>query len=421
MIEAGNVRPKAPTYTDAIPRGGDVLPPLPRDALPAPERAAPPTIEGNPAALEAPRKALPAPTVVEAAMEKVPERPNPLAEYETIEKFESLNDPVAPAVEKAKETLQPLRRTGDNNPPPAFSPVNPEGNLNLRPCITVEQMRGPERQTVESFLSQLKGKPGFTTDSLAEIAAKFDNPRAVVSKSEFESSIPASQFNRVDLIHKGETLAEFNEMVRGEYEEYLPSSFNHYLYDNLDLVFDTDELNALIDFHQGSMPFDELPQEVLDKLEEQHILTEEDLMPVLDEAYEDGFNSLQQRFMEDQGLDENSFGGSKYKYEHVQRLVADPESHNEGYAEFGLTHPEIRDDYYHHMPDYVGENHLGGHWRRTKMPDGGSLITQPTGNNSTIIDRNDLLAKPNSTVIEEIQSDTQQSEKQVGPLRQWIG
>lgn len=69
MIEAGQVRPRAPTHTDSIPRGGDILPP---EAVqrPAIERAAPPTIEGG-MVLEVP-KALPEPP---RAMLEAPKEP----------------------------------------------------------------------------------------------------------------------------------------------------------------------------------------------------------------------------------------------------------------------------------------------------------------------------------------------------------
>lgn len=64
MIEAGQVRPKAPTYTDSIPRGGDVLPPEPT-FRPAIERSKPPTID-----VEAPQTALnPAPKPLELTRE----------------------------------------------------------------------------------------------------------------------------------------------------------------------------------------------------------------------------------------------------------------------------------------------------------------------------------------------------------------
>lgn len=414
IMEAGNVRPKAPTYTDAIPRGGDVLPPLPREALAAPERAAPTTIEGNPAALEAPRKALPAPTIAETAMEKVPEVAPPPAE------------PVAPAVEKAKETLQPLRQTGDNNPPLSFSPVDPEGNLNFRPSITAEQLKGPDRQTVESFIAQLRGKPGFTADSIAEIASNFESPKTVVSKEIFERSIPSSKFDRVDLINKPESLDEFNQMVHDEFEQYVPETFMEFFADNYDIGLDATDAEMLTDFHRGVLPFEELPQEVLDALEEHHILTADDLMANLEEAYDERYNSLHQRMMEAEGLDEFSFSGDQYKYQDNQRLLADPGAYSHQYKEFGLTHPDIQDDSYYHMPHYSGENPLGGHWRRTKMPESGELITGSidmgnVDNDWTLRNPVYLKTEPNSTVIEEIQSDIQQSEKQTGPLRQIHG
>ena len=413
------IRPKAPTYTDAIPRGGDVLPPLPRDALPAPERAAPITIEGNPAALEAPRKALPAPTVVEAAMEKVPERPNPLAEYETIEKFETLNDPVAPAVQKAKEVVQP-----------AFSPVNPEGNLNLRPSITVDQLRGPERQTIDSFLSQLKGKPGFTTDSLAEIAAKFDDPRAVVSKSEFEKAIPASQFEKVDLsqpINEFHVLPEqFDEIVRGAVEDNIADAYYNYFADNYGVHLNRNDLVDLAHFNRGDLSFEDLPQQVRDELANRHITTENDLAANLAEAFDEAYNANFEHYANLYTVyDEDNIYNGKYKYEDFQRLVAEPELNSPGYAEIGVAHPNQRGNY-HHYGRYQGDKGLVGHFRRTNLPEGGDLITGEFGmgdydNDFKITTPPEFRAKPKSTVIEEIQSDVQQSQEQTGPLRQIHG
>lgn len=418
-IEAGNVRPKAPTYTDAIPRGGDVLPPLPRDALPAPERAAPPTIEGNHAALEAPRKALPAPTVVEAAMEKVPERPNPLAEYETIEKFESLNDPVAPAVQKAKEVVQP-----------AFSPVNPEGNLNLRPSITVDQLRGPERQTIDSFLSQLKGKPGFTADSIVDIARQFDDPRAVVSKSEFEKAIPASQFEKVDLVSpKRDTdvsQEEFVDILRDAVESNIADAYFNYFADNYGVRLNRNDLVDLDNFNRGNLSFEDLPQQVRDELTQGGISTERDLAANLAEAYDEAYQANFDHYADIYTVyDEDNLDMGKYKYQDYQRLVADPEGHSEGYAEIGVAHPKQRGGY-HHYGSYSGDKGLVGHFRRTNLPEGGDLVTGAFdmgdyNNNFEITTPPQFQAKPKSTVIEEIQSDSQQTTDQTGPLRQVHG
>jgi hypothetical protein len=60
MIESGFVRPRAPTHTDAIPRGGDVFRPEPLARKPD-VRSEGPIIEGNQRATEAPRQALPEP------------------------------------------------------------------------------------------------------------------------------------------------------------------------------------------------------------------------------------------------------------------------------------------------------------------------------------------------------------------------
>jgi len=634
LIEAGNVRPKAPTHTDAIPRGGDVLPPLARDALPAPERAAPVTIEGNTAASEAPRKALPAPTVVEAAMEKVPERPNPLAEYETIEKFESLNDPAAPApapvaaneatdlnrrdflknissmaataaadsavprslsnliqnrqvpegfrpviefmfepivphadvlsnmekfidqqnqklvdegavsrddlhflnndkkeiinaldevakgnpehkwssaelaniretlenkydvdlgdehddllggfqklvrnsinegikektgkslskkdfegifgaeptgnyyesilegqrndspgidavqsaVQKAQEVLKPKEP-----PKPAFSPVNPEGNLNLRPSITVEQLRGPERQTIDSFLSQLKGKPGFTADSIVDIARQFDDPRAVVSKSEFEKAIPASQFEKVDLSqprNKTEVLPEqFDEIVRGAVEDNIADAYYNYFSDNYGLRLNRNDLVDLAHFNRGDLSFEDLPQQVRDELANGHITTENDLAANLAEAFDEAYNANFEHYANIYEVyDEDNIYNGKYKYEDFQRLVAEPEVNSPGYAEIGVAHPNKRGNY-HHYGSYSGDKGLVGHFRRTNLPEGGDLIAGEFGmgdydNDFKITTPPEFKAKPKSTVIEEIQSDSQQTADQTGPLRQVHG
>jgi Transglycosylase SLT domain len=217
------IRPKAPTYTDAIPRGGDVLPPLPREALSAPERLAATTIEGNPAALEAPRKALPAPTVVEAAMEKVPERPNPLAEYETVEKFEPLNDPIVSAP-KTETAPAPARNLSD------------QGFYSHASEIAEKYL--PEKGTPEQMIATLKNKGASPEElkwaGLLDNDKKLDNywaSKSKVTKSEILNQLEMTPVMSETMLQGSDIRfpgSSYNTMGGGNYRELILQQDAHY-------------------------------------------------------------------------------------------------------------------------------------------------------------------------------------------------
>jgi hypothetical protein len=110
MIEGGQVRPRAPTHTDSIPRGGDILP---RETVQRPtiERAGPLTIEGE--VVGGTSRALPEPprAMLEAPKEPLePVRavePSPEAPPAMLEAPKEVSEPVQAVAETPVETLEP--------------------------------------------------------------------------------------------------------------------------------------------------------------------------------------------------------------------------------------------------------------------------------------------------------------------------
>jgi hypothetical protein len=309
------------------------------------------------------------------------------------------------------------------------SPVEPTGNLNFRPSITTDQLKGPERQTAQSFLDQIKTRPGFSKDSIEELAAKFPDRNAIVTKAEFESAVPKSEYSKVDLQPEGaKALKEFNETVKGDFEANLPDVFSNLLYDWFKVDMSPAEAAELVKFQKGEINYEQLPENLVTKLKGSDIWRKQELKEVLDETYNKGYNDVWDTYLEHSDYSMENFSDKLYKYEDDQRLVVDPKKHENNYAELGLTHPNLKGDYSHfdNTSEKVGP--LGGHFRRTNFPEGGDIISGRKGDLSAptwklpISEKYQTFkTKPKSTVIEEIQSDSQQSEKQVGPLRQIHG
>jgi len=309
------------------------------------------------------------------------------------------------------------------------SPIEPAGNLNFRPSITTEQLKGPERQTAQSFLDQIKTRPGFSKDSIEELAAKFPDRNAVVTKAEFESAVPKSEYSKVDLQPEGaKALKEFNETVKGDFEANLPDVFSNLLYDWFKVDMSPAEAAELVKFQKGEINYEQLPENLVTKLKSSDIWRKQELKEVLDETYNKGYNDVWDAYLEHSDYSMENFSDKLYKYEDDQRLVVDPKKHENNYAELGLTHPNLKGDYSHfdNTSEKVGP--LGGHFRRTNFPEGGDIISDrkgdlnlPAGKLPISEKYQTFKTKPKSTVIEEIQSDSQQSEKQVGPLRQIHG
>jgi len=96
-------------------------------------------------------------------------------------------------------------------------------------------------------------------------------------------------------------------------------------------------------------------------------------------------------------------------------LDKDNPSLRQNYFEMGVSHPNFNGSYKH----FRNFNNGIGHFRGTMTPDGASILNaDKPGEN---LSQSMLQTKPNSAVIEEIQSDAQQTNQQTGPLRQVHG
>lgn len=142
MIEGGQARPRAPTHTDSIPRGGDILP---RETAPRPaiERAGPPIIEGE--VVGGDPKALPEPP---RAMLEAPREP-----VEPVRAFEPAPDAPPAMLEAPREVLEPARAVAE-------APAEPVGPLPIVP-MTRNEANQKIKELRQSMAGLEKNSPEF--------------------------------------------------------------------------------------------------------------------------------------------------------------------------------------------------------------------------------------------------------------------
>jgi hypothetical protein len=287
------------------------------------------------------------------------------------------------------------------------------GNLNLVPRIAKETLKGPETQTLQSFMNQVKQMPGVTKEGLKTSAgsAQYIKPDTKMTKAEFEAYIAPSKYQKVDLkTASGDITAHYRDMVE----------------DNL---YDSDVVEAMRiperlkrdvhDILQENMTFEELSPAAKKQLKNHGIHNMNDLDDAFrdqkEEMIQDGINYN----LEMDGYDLDTFSNDRaaYKHQGQQRLlpmqldesISKPTGNK--YFEIGVTHPEQRAEYRHYN-DADTPKGLIGHVR-------GSHVTEPT----PIVtgSKNWFNAEPGSSVIEEIQSDAQKIADQTGHLHQVHG
>ena len=107
--------------------------------------------------------------------------------------------------------LEDYLRQNPGNPPERRGPFQPGGasavrgvplgNLNIRPSITAEALRGPDRQPVRNFLQQVKNMPGVTKEGLSTGLMAFErmDPSRQMTKAEFARELLPSSYDIVDL------------------------------------------------------------------------------------------------------------------------------------------------------------------------------------------------------------------------------
>ena len=315
--------------------------------------------------------------------------------------------------------------------PPAVKPmyiVPPQGNLNLTPISRAEILKGPNVQNPESFLNQLRGKPGMTQEGFDDLVKQYQGlePGTRMTKADFEQRIPASRYNKVDLANSAESadahlLEQANEMVMEDrYNVY------EYMLDRLGVRVNRGNLHMLDEYHANNLTFEQLSPELQRGLTRVEATTP-DSMNVLDDIFaEERDNAVNNTF---QTLREQDFAHSGlepggYAYRDYQRLLENPVASESGYFELGVSHPDQMVSYKHY-PGHEGEEGLIGHVRGTFIsadaPDEARQLINPLRFKRIPESDKAMLAKPNSMVIEEIQSDAQKGKAQTGALRQAHG
>lgn len=315
------------------------------------------------------------------------------------------------------------------------SSVSPEGNIRMRPSISQYDLKGPETQTVESFLNQVRGQPGITQETLDDIALRFhSNSNAMdlkqpVTKAEFEKLFPSSKYEKVDLKGSAESAdAHWVEEARRQVDDDPYPVVENMLTDlgvpwRHGIEHDINKVSELM--FDSRRPIDSLPAELRDTLYEAGITDLREL--------DNAFDRYRARYIRDvvDDLRANNWDGmlgrSGYTYEDYQRLMPQNyiNDYPENYFEIGVVHPDQKGTYKHYQDFQNDKGHeLAGHIRGTVMPEGGPIMTsrafydEGTNLGTDVVKPPSMVqAKPNSYVIEELQSDVQKGVEQAGHLR----
>ena len=318
-----------------------------------------------------------------------------------------LQDEAAKAGKAAVNAAKPLHEAYmSGSIPGVMSPVmnvvKPEGNLNFVTGLTADMIKGPETQTVESMVNQLKGKPGFTAEGLKTATENLD-PSLKLTKTEFEDVLQPSKFSKADLMGK-----------HGE-----EGNFQHLVDEAADRVLDTDILDAqgaprhthdeLLDFLNEDATLQDLSPAAKQWLKANEIRDELQLYERMDEIRADMAEKLAHEQMLQTPEAKN--------FSNVQRLIdsdyTDVDSGGK-YFELGVTHPSYAGSYRHYEGAPEGTI---GHIRGSFLPEPHMQDSIPVGAGKYTIGIND----PGAMLIEEIQSDAQKGVAQSGPLHQVHG
>lgn len=277
------------------------------------------------------------------------------------------------------------------------------GNLNLVPRIAKETLKGPETQTLQSFMNQVKQIPGVTKEGLSQGAKELNmlDPNTLMRKSEFESYIQPSKYQKVDLA------TQFND-IREHYRDEVEDAL-----DETD-VFHRMGIpramhNDIANFMYGGEMSD-LPKAAQKKLRGLGYFDMQDIedayMQTRNEMVDEGIQYVYEEANHD--IETPIVGPLTYKHRGIQRIIPSTDT-NHNYFEIGVTHPTQEGIPYRHYDGFDVPKGLVGHVR-------GSFI------NEDILNPTQKVVFPkNSMVIEEIQSDAQQNAKQTGPLHQVHG
>ena len=300
------------------------------------------------------------------------------------------------AGEQAVEAARPLHEAymagevpGVVNP--AANVVKPEGNLNFTPFAAVENLKGPDIQTVGSFVNQIKGKPGVTAAGLEEGLAKLQyiDPEAKVSKEWFESQITPSKFEKVDL--RGAASSDIEHYIDLAYDHVSPEDTFRWIGAPDSLLSQLDEV------YQGDIGFNEASPAVRKWIESSGGI--DNFRDNVEEAHS---NLIHDRALQLRADDAEIIDGSGYSQ--AQRLIEPDFTESEtpgspgSYFELGVAHPGYTKSYRHYDSAPQG---TVGHIR-------GSFLPEPYMDDAVSIgvgDRSVRVNDPGAMLIEEIQSD----------------
>jgi hypothetical protein len=305
----------------------------------------------------------------------------------------------------------------------------PVGNLNLRPSIDPVTIKGAEVQDIESIINQLKGKPGVTKQGLERIASQFE-PGERVTAAQFGERLPRSEYSTVDLA----------SAVNDPFEHLLDDA-QQIVHQDRGEVFDRIAEDSGLNRQDGRFIRD-IYDNGYDPLNLDHVnvadyLTSRNpstsnLEDVVGDLYRDYYNEAVDMTVEqlqDMAADGAYGDPGGYSYRDYQRLVPEEMHQGPGYFEVGVTHTEMKDKYRH----YPNAENLAGHIRGTFNPKNLlSGVTHYGSNWMSPATVDELLGgsaqraytfrpRPNSMVIEELQSDAAKNLGDTGALHQIHG
>jgi hypothetical protein len=300
-----------------------------------------------------------------------------------------------------EENQEPPQRRGPFQPGGSSAVRGlPLGNLNIRPSITAQSLRGPDSQPVSNFLQQVRGLPGVTQEGLATGLMAFENmdPNRRMTKAQFVRELLPSSYDIVSLQGTAEDNTHYRDMAEAHVAED-PESV-------LDQMGISDRYHGeILEVLDDQMLFEDLSSSAKKALRKKNITDYDSLYAAHAEAFKTAVEVGMEYLADMDGTQLSDENG--YTYASTQRLVLD--SMGDEYSEFGVTHPDQQQTY-HHFSNASKE--LIGHIRGTYNPDGLEIKTT---------DVDIFTTKPNSYVIEEIQSDAQKNSQQVAHLHQVHG
>jgi hypothetical protein len=302
---------------------------------------------------------------------------------------------------------------------------SPKGSLNLRPSIDPVTLKGTGVQDVDSLINQLRGKPGVTKQGLERVAAQFE-PDERVTAAQFGERLPRSEYSTVDLAGAAEDTSE-------HIHQHAQDLVNQDRGELFRLLAEDAGLNGLDGrviqdiYDNGFNPLDLDQVEIAEYLQSRSPGTT-NIEDFVGNLYSDIYSEILDTTVEhlqDTVGEYGDLGGYVYRYD--QRLVPDDTRRDSDYFELGVTHPELANKYRH----YPNAENLAGHIRGTFNPETllSGVVDYPGVNQLTVEDlisgvgRRDyqFTPRPNSMVIEELQSDVAKKLGDTGALHQIHG